>query len=361
MHQHSNKETKNTKTSKKHHPFQSENPASIIQLIRLATPSKASSQTPQNTDSILRLQSLIGNQAVLQLMRGNNLQLKATTSRPPQLSMRCRRREISVPKSFPEFITQVKKWIATCVLSRTKKPDGDAYKREDELVDNNGTLYAVWNRIKHLGGVNMKVFAKYYWEQTSRTGWMVDYIRFYVSEYENIELRRPPPPKDINFDTDEGETVKAKSEEKAVEIVKQAFMRTHPNPFGSHRALRILGLLQAIMHNPDIDDAYIALDDAKFALQYHVSNDTPLNREDLEDLGMLRHLKSSIILMANSSDTSIFSQLMNIEEQMWKGMSVIAMQSNLEKAADKGRRFLIKWVAEQQQNPQSIYHAFSRN
>lgn len=370
----------------------------------------AASPPPLPPKTVLQLQRLIGNQAVTKLLNERNSHSKAdmfknkheltsvfaalrithdknaqpiiketeetsenqihreeadmeSVARPPKLKERCRCKEFTIPKGFSTFVSQVQDWVSTCVLSRTEKSDGEPYKREDELVINNPSLYEVWERVHHLTGKNIKVFAKYQWLQTNKGGWMVDSIRFHVSEYENIELLQPPST-NLDFTSDEGSFVNARDQEDAtkdaVRIARQALIRNVPNAFGQIWSSRMLYVLKGLEWNSSIDDAYIPVDKLKDALAYRV-RERPASRADLEKMDMLRYLRTTLYSLERSTDKDIVNQLWMLDEQIMLGLSVIEGFGNLDRAASGGQKFLTKWISNQQQNRSSIYYYYTHN
>lgn len=102
----------------------------------------------------------------------------------PQLVPRCASLELTVPDTYDELEAAVRKWIATCVMSRTEV-GGEPIRRERGLVNGNATLLDIWNRIlKHRKGQRTKILAEYIWGPNR-----VESIRF------STTATPPPVPK----------------------------------------------------------------------------------------------------------------------------------------------------------------------
>jgi len=96
---------------------------------------------------------------------------------------RCKSLSLTLPGTHKEVEEAVKRWIATCVQSRTKV-DGVAVHRERALVEANASLLDIWNRIlRHHVGEKVLITAEYIWGPNR-----VESIKF------STTAAPPPPP-----------------------------------------------------------------------------------------------------------------------------------------------------------------------
>lgn len=101
----------------------------------------------------------------------------------PPMHPRCKALELAIPGTRQELEDAVKRWIATCVQSRTQI-GGVAVHRERGLVDGNASLLDIWNRIlRHRVGQKVLITAEYIWGPNR-----VETIRF------STTATPPPPP-----------------------------------------------------------------------------------------------------------------------------------------------------------------------
>jgi hypothetical protein len=101
----------------------------------------------------------------------------------PPMHPRCKSLSLTLPGTHKEVEEAVKRWIATCVQSRTKV-DGVAVHRERALVEANASLLDIWNRIlRHHVGEKVLITAEYIWGPNR-----VESIKF------STTAAPPPPP-----------------------------------------------------------------------------------------------------------------------------------------------------------------------
>jgi Family of unknown function (DUF5995) len=83
---------------------------------------------------------------------------------PPRLHPRCRSLVLTVPDSYAALEEAVRRWISTCVMSRTEVRPGVPIRRERELVTGNPSLRSIWDRIlQHMKGQRVEIVAEYVW------------------------------------------------------------------------------------------------------------------------------------------------------------------------------------------------------
>jgi len=103
----------------------------------------------------------------------------------PRLQPRCYRLELTVPNTGAELEEAVRRWISTCVMSRTIGRTGVPVRRERELVDGNPSLRSIWDRIlQYRKGQRVKILAAYNWGQ----------FREESITFSTDALPPPPPP-----------------------------------------------------------------------------------------------------------------------------------------------------------------------
>ena len=82
----------------------------------------------------------------------------------PRLQPRCYSLQLTVPDTYAEVEEAVRRWISTCVMSRTETRAGVPIRRERELVNGNPTLRSTWDRVlQHMKGKPVKIDADYVW------------------------------------------------------------------------------------------------------------------------------------------------------------------------------------------------------
>src|SRR5262245_33087444 len=83
---------------------------------------------------------------------------------PPRMHPRCRSLTLVVPPTYPELEEEVRRWVSTCVSSRTEVRPGVPIRRERELVTGNASLRDIWERIlRHRTGQRVEIIAEYVW------------------------------------------------------------------------------------------------------------------------------------------------------------------------------------------------------
>lgn len=83
---------------------------------------------------------------------------------PPMLAARCYGLDLTVPQSYEALEEAVRRWISTCVSSRTEVRPGVPIHRERVLVDGNPSLRGIWDRVlQHLKGRRVRIAAQYTW------------------------------------------------------------------------------------------------------------------------------------------------------------------------------------------------------
>lgn len=102
---------------------------------------------------------------------------------PPRLQPQCYSQVVTVPTTYADLEEAVRRWIATCVMSRTIVGE-QPIRRERELVNGNPSLRSIWDRIlQYRKGQPVKIDAEYIWG-TSRE----EAIKF------STTASPPPPP-----------------------------------------------------------------------------------------------------------------------------------------------------------------------
>lgn len=90
--------------------------------------------------------------------------LFAEASAPPRLHPRCGSLDLTVPNTYAALEEAVRRWISTCVMSRTEVRPGVPIRQERELVNGNPSLRGIWDRIlQQLKGKRVKIVAAYTW------------------------------------------------------------------------------------------------------------------------------------------------------------------------------------------------------
>jgi hypothetical protein len=83
---------------------------------------------------------------------------------PPKLHPRCYRLVLTVPGTYAALEEAVRRWISTCVMSRTLTRQGVPIQRERELVNGNLSLRNIWDRVlRHRIGQRVEIRADYIW------------------------------------------------------------------------------------------------------------------------------------------------------------------------------------------------------
>jgi len=106
-------------------------------------------------------------------------------SSPPTLHPRCRSLALTVPDTYAAVEEAVRRWISTCVMSRTEVRPGEPIRRERELVTGNPSQRSIWDRIlQHMKGQRVEIVAQYVWGPDR-----VESINF------STPASPPPPPR----------------------------------------------------------------------------------------------------------------------------------------------------------------------
>jgi hypothetical protein len=107
---------------------------------------------------------------------------------PPRLHPRCRSLVLTVPATYAALEEAVRRWISTCVMSRTEVRPGVPIRRENELVTGNSSLRELWDRLlQRMKGQPVEILAEYIWGPNR-----VESINF--STYATSPKRRQVPP-----------------------------------------------------------------------------------------------------------------------------------------------------------------------
>ena len=117
-------------------------------------------------------------------------------------SPRCRRQYFTVPGSYGAFEQMIRRWIATCVCSRTMTRRGLPCRREEELIprnpnSRNQSLVRLWNRIKGFTSQRIEVGAEYIWGEHHVDEIEFDLLSPQIHDFRegaDVGGRRPPRP-----------------------------------------------------------------------------------------------------------------------------------------------------------------------
>ena len=102
---------------------------------------------------------------------------------PPRLKPECYNQVLTIPNTYEDLEEAVRRWIANCVMSRTRV-GGQPIRRERELVNGNPSLRDIWDRIlQHRKGQQVKIDAEYVWGK-----YREESIKF------STKAAPPPPP-----------------------------------------------------------------------------------------------------------------------------------------------------------------------
>jgi hypothetical protein len=101
---------------------------------------------------------------------------------PPRLHPRCYSLVVTVPATYAALEEAVRRWISTCVMSRTQVRPGVPIRRERTLVTGNPSLRNIWDRVlRHRTGQRVEIRAEYIWGRDRE-------------EAINFSTPAPPPP-----------------------------------------------------------------------------------------------------------------------------------------------------------------------
>jgi hypothetical protein len=254
---------------------------------------------------------------------------------PPAMATRCGSLALTVPTSYAELEAKVKRWISTCVLSRT-----NAAHREVALVTNNASLQDLWNKVfKNAPGQQFKLLAEYVWGPNR-----VESIRFSIPtvnvSFEPDEIVVTPPLQSLD------EFVR-----KAIDIVKRN--KQLGIPLGADQARRIECVLRALV-DPAFDDRFVNFYDLWAHANMITANDPKWNL-------ILNNARDWMKLprRSTSDERFILSSLRHMDESIWKGVQWLYQQYvNLGSAMSTGMVSIKDWVADRQQRPNNIYTCY---
>jgi hypothetical protein len=83
---------------------------------------------------------------------------------PPRLQPRCYSLTLTAPSTYAALEEAVRRWISSCVMSRTEIRPGVPIRRERELVTGNPTLRRTWDQaLQYMKGKRVKIDADYVW------------------------------------------------------------------------------------------------------------------------------------------------------------------------------------------------------
>ncbi len=109
---------------------------------------------------------------------------------PPRLQPRCYSLMLTMPPSYAALEEEVRRWISTCVMSRTQVSPGVSIRRERPLVIGNPSLQDIWNRIlQHRKGQRIEIKADYVWGP-----YREEAINFSTTALPPPPAPRPAPP-----------------------------------------------------------------------------------------------------------------------------------------------------------------------
>jgi hypothetical protein len=287
--------------------------------------------------------------------------------RKPVLVERCHRRQIKVPGSYAEFERLVRKWISSCVLSRTKKRDGEPFRREEELVaSTNASVPDVWSRIAHLTGETVTIEATYDWVLFGRR-WGVGGITFTTDvltqrprgvflEAEPSSLPQLPGPEGIP----DPRSVIPPPPRNLQEAIDRAMSAMWTAPIDWVREpiwrKRIYCMLSALRKDY-VDDRFIS--DTKLEVGIglgSISHAFPANEKDMEVF--VTRARPEIMSFAKKSPKALTSSLQELDKDIADAISrfsaaYVAEQSSIY----RGMVFMKDWVKDQS-GALSIYQCY---
>lgn len=259
------------------------------------------------------------------------------TSAPPRMHRRCASLMVTVPGTYPALETLIKKWIASCVTSRTRT-GGKPARREQALVTNNPSLVNLWKKFfKDMSGQKVKITAKYQWGSNR-----VESIDFSIPVH-SIDM----PGLDIVVAPPMSQFIR-----KALSLLdKQAQVGYRLGPAQTPRLRCLLnGLL-----SPGFDDQYVGFREL-WSYRSYVSKNTPrwdlilLTARDTLDFAR-RHY--------SAEDKAVLGALRVMDADIWKGIQWLDQQHmNLGSAMSAGMVVVKDWIAARQKRQKNLYACY---
>jgi hypothetical protein len=286
----------------------------------------------------------------------------------PVLKTRCHRRTITVPPTYAEFEALIRRWIATCVLSRTKRRDGEPFRRENELVSTqNGTLTNVWNLIGDKVGSKVLVEANYDWVLFGRR-WGVGGITFRTDVLEPLStnvLHNPIPAIPDGPDQIPPQwQARLPPPRNDQEVIQRALsaLRSAPKDWVIEPPWegRMECMLRAL-RSEHIDDRFISGE--LFTKQRpRIGVRLPANEDDLEEHFTRRARQLLRTNTKNVNASELYASLGRLEEEIALPIRELRIAHERQQSG-LGRRgtgmvLLKDWVSDQRNNWHSIYRCF---
>jgi hypothetical protein len=255
----------------------------------------------------------------------------------PKMHSRCASVSVTVPNTYQAFETAVKRWIATCVTSRTKVA-GRAVHRENALVTNNPSLVNLWkSHLKDMSAQKIKIDAKYNWGPNR-----VESIDF------STAIRSADVPAiDVKVAPSRPEFIR-----KALDLLKR--QKQVGIVLGPAQTPRLQCLLNGLL-DFNFDDRYVSFRELWSYQKYVIKKDPRWDRilhraREVLDIGR-RHYPQD--------EKAILGALREIDTDIWKGIQWLEQQYvNLGSAMSPGMVAIKDSIAERQHRPNNVYACY---
>jgi len=256
---------------------------------------------------------------------------------PPRMHPRCASLLLTVPSTYADLEQAVKKWIATCVTSRTKV-GGRPVHREQALVTQNPSLLTLWQKfLKGMPGQKIRINAKYNWGPNR-----VESIEFSIPtrtiDMPGIDIVVPPPmPPFIR---------------KAQDLLNR--QKQLGVDLGPYITTRLLCLLKGLL-TPGFDDQYVSFSELQTYSGQITRADPRWNR-------ILHKARDGLDLARRyypADEKGILGALRVMDADIWKGIQWLHQQyTNLGSAMSPGMVVIKDRIADRQKQPNNIYACY---
>jgi hypothetical protein len=262
-------------------------------------------------------------------------ELVTTTSR--KLPPRCYSYVATVPTRYEDFESQIKKWISTCVMSRTQI-HGAPIRRERELIAGNASLRRVWESVKALKGERVSITAEYLWNN-----FRVEEIQF------STELR------EIEF---EPEIIQVyHSIDVALARARLAIQKLERKGINEYDGISLdhLYCLAETAAQEDFDDRVVWAEKLTARMDAFMRGD--LTIDDLVS-SFRDHWKR---IHPDDDDTLILERLVRLSDSMGQVIDFLrrhVLQTEVH-ALNPNLMRLRDWIVERSEKEQSVYHCMA--
>lgn len=260
-----------------------------------------------------------------------------------RLVPRCRGFDLVVPTTYEAFEDSVKRWIATCVSSRTLVR-GVPVRREVSLVEGNQTLMALWQRVSP--GSPITIVPAYFWSEGR-----VERIEFSLKAAPQVQPPSPPPAPPPTPSTTPPTTSK-----QAVALRMLTVLGPHATNDWAKIALCVVGKYAS---GAKVDGRYLGRSVATTLEGTYVWGNYPATLAEVDAATFIQNFDRSLLNWGKASDGAVRGQMQNWVADVQRGFSLIRhKQAAQGLAVNPGWLTIARWLNQRLKDPSSILSCF---